>query len=211
MDHKERAADNLELVGGRLCLDFANTLSTRSHSPRRDYLASYADLVAWSLHAGILQPTEAGWLLDHAGRRPESAGAALEQAIALRETLYRIFAALAAGQEPQAADLAALNRALHHALSHLQVLSSPYGFAWGWTVSADDLERMVWPIARSAADLLTSAERSQVRRCARPGCDWLFVDSSKNHSRRWCSMTMCGSRAKMQRYYRRRKQGINDD
>jgi predicted RNA-binding Zn ribbon-like protein len=205
MDHTERAAGNLELIGGRLCLDFANTVSTRSQQPRREYLATYTDLVAWSLHAGILSQPEASALLTCATDRPELADAALERALVLRETLYRIFAGLAAGQSPPAADLVALNRALHTALSHLEISPTEDSFAWGWAAQADDLERILWPIARSAADLLTSPEHSQVRCCARQGCDWLFVDSSKNHTRRWCSMTACGSRVKMQRYYRRRK------
>ena len=207
MDHKERAAGNLELIGGRLCLDFANTVSTRSQQPRREYLASYTDLVEWSQHAGLLSQAEADAMLQGAAHHPELAAASLEQAIALRETVYRIFAALAASQAPQAADLAAINHTLHIALSHLEVFPCEDGFAWGWAAHPGDLEHMLWPIARSAADLLTSSERSQVSRCARAGCDWLFVDSSKNHTRRWCSMSACGSRVKMQRYYRRRKEG----
>jgi predicted RNA-binding Zn ribbon-like protein len=220
MDHKERAAGNLELVGGRLCLDFANTVSTRSpaqagrspaqagrtQQPRREYLASYPDLVEWSHHAGLLGQAEADAMLEGAAHHPELAAAALEQAIALRETVYRIFAALAAGQAPQAADLAAINHALHIALSHLEVFPSPDGFAWRWAAHPGNLEHMLWPIARSAADLLTSSERSRVSRCARAGCDWLFVDLSKNRTRRWCSMGACGSRVKMRRYYRRRKE-----
>lgn len=217
MDHKHRAAGNLELVGGRLCLDFANTVSTRSpaqagrsQQPRREYLASYPDLVEWSEHAGLLTQAEADAMLEGAAHHPERAAAALEQAIALRETLYRIFAALVAGQAPQSADLAAINHTLHTALSHLEIFPFEDGFAWGWAANADDLERMLWPIARSAADLLTSPERSQVSRCARAGCDWLFVDASKNHTRRWCSMSACGSRVKMQRYYWRRKEGRSE-
>jgi predicted RNA-binding Zn ribbon-like protein len=163
--------------------------------------------VEWSQHAGLLSQAEASAMLERAAQHPELAAATLEQAIALRETIYRIFAALAAGQSPQAADLAAINHALHIALSHLEVLPSPDGFAWGWAAQPGDLEPMLWPIVRSAADLLTSSERGQVSRCARAGCDWLFVDTSKNHTRRWCSMNACGSRAKMQRYYRRKKEG----
>jgi predicted RNA-binding Zn ribbon-like protein len=71
----------------------------------------------------------------------------------------------------------------------------------------DELDRMLWPVARSAADTLTSGDLKRVRRCARQGCDWLFVDTSKNRSRRWCSMSMCGSRVKAGRYYRRVKKG----
>src|SRR5574341_503934 len=169
MDHKERAAGNLELIGGRLCLDFANTVSTRSpaqagrsQQPRREYLASYTDLVEWSQHAGLLSQAEADAMREGAAYHPELAAAVLEQAIALRETVYRIFAALAASQAPQAADLTTINHTLHIALSHLEVFPCADGFAWGWAANPGDLEHMLWPIARSAADLLTSSERSQV-------------------------------------------------
>jgi predicted RNA-binding Zn ribbon-like protein len=205
MENRGRKASNLELIGGRPCLDFANTVSTRIKGLRREYLTSYQELVVWSRHAGILSDDEAGALGQYAARHPDLGAAVLERAIALRETLYRVFSAIAERREPGGADLAAVNAALREALSHLAVVPAGSEFNWGWVVDEDGLDRMLWPIARSAADLLTSRDLGKVRECAREGCDWLFVDSSKNHSRRWCSMDMCGSRVKMRRYYRRRK------
>jgi predicted RNA-binding Zn ribbon-like protein len=207
MAERERSARDLELIGGRLCLDFANTISTRLEGGR-EYLTSYADLVAWSRHAGILTDEAAGLLLlDGAARHPDMAADALERAIAMRETIYRVFSAIAAGREPRAAELTALNAELGEALSRLEIAPSGGGFEWRWTAEGDDLERMLWPVVRSAADTLTSRDLGRVRECAREGCDWLFVDTSKNRSRRWCSMAMCGSRVKAQRYYRRVKKG----
>lgn len=206
MAEKERSASNLELIGGRLCLDFANTVSTRLEGGR-EYLTSYVELVAWSQHAEALTVDEAGVLLHQAAGRTELAAAALEQAIVMRETIYRAFSEIAAGCDPEAADLAALNLALHEAFSHLEVVLAKDGFEWRWTTGGDNLNRILWPIACSAADTLTSPDLGRVRQCAREGCDWLFVDTSKNHSRRWCSMAMCGSRVKARRYYRRVKQG----
>ena len=205
MGKKERKASTLELVGGRLCLDFANTVSTRIEGQSREYLSDYGQLVAWSQHTNILTDAEAEATLDSAVSRPDLAATALERAIALRETIYRVFSATADGQEASKADLSALNRALHQALAQLEIVRSGDTFGWSWVVGLDDLDYMLWPVIRSAADLLTSDDLRRVRECAREGCDWLFVDLSKNHSRRWCSMNMCGSRVKARRYYRRRR------
>ena len=205
MGKKERTASNIELVGGRLCLDFANTVSTRIEGQGREYLSDYGQLVAWSQHTRILTDAEAEVLLDGVASRPDLAAAALERAIALRETIYRIFSATADGREAEEVDLSALNRALHHALARLEVVPTADTFHWSWVVGSDDLDYMLWPVVRSAADLLTSDDLRRVRECVREGCDWLFVDLSKNHSRRWCSMNTCGSRVKARRYYQRKR------
>jgi len=205
MPKKERSASNLELIGGALCLDFVNTVSTRLEQERREYLHTYQDLVAWSQHARLLTEEMADGLLHSAGRHPASAAAVLERAIALRETLYRVFSAIAQDRAPQEGDLAAVNAALHETLSRLKIQPSAGGFEWSWIVDGNDLDRMLWPITRSAAELLTSEEPGRIRQCARDGCDWLFVDTSKNRSRRWCTMDVCGSRVKARRYYRRKR------
>jgi len=203
MDPKVRTAANLELVGGRLCLDFANTVSTHGQAGR-EYLASYQDLLAWSQHAGILDEPQAQDLLRRAERHPQRAAAALQGAIALREAIYRVFAALAHGWGPQAPDLASLNAFLRTAHNKLEIAAMGGGFGWAWVPDEGDLAPMAWPIVHSAADLLTSDALDRVSQCAGQNCDWLFLDTSKNHSRRWCTMAVCGSRAKMRRYYRRK-------
>jgi predicted RNA-binding Zn ribbon-like protein len=98
-----------------------------------------------------------------------------------------------------------MNRTLREALSRLEVAPAAGGFAWAWVADEASLDQVLWPVVRSAAQLLTSGELARVRECAREGCDWLFVDTSKNHSRRWCTMAVCGSRVKAGRYYRRKK------
>jgi predicted RNA-binding Zn ribbon-like protein len=201
----ERSAGNLELVGGSLCLDFVNTVSTRIEALGREYLTSYGELVVWSHHVGLLTAKEAQVLEENAARHPDLAAATLHRAIAVRETVYRVFSKIAHDQRPDGADLATLNRVLREGLSRIEISQAGRGFAWTWVVDEGELDRMVWPIVRSAADLLTSGDLERVRQCARDGCDWLFVDLSKNQSRRWCSMDMCGSRVKSRCYYRRRK------
>jgi predicted RNA-binding Zn ribbon-like protein len=206
MDGEERTASNLELIGGRLCLDFANTVSTRGEAERREYLSSYEELVRWGQHTSILEHEAAEMLLCHATRHPELAAAALERALGLRETIYRVFSAIAEGREAGRRDLGALDAVLRQALCHLKIAPSQSGFDWAWDVEEDDLDQILWPIARSAADLLTSEDVGLVGQCAREGCDWLFVDLSKNRSRRWCTMAVCGSRVKARRYYQRKRE-----
>jgi predicted RNA-binding Zn ribbon-like protein len=194
-----------DLTGGRVCLDFTNTLVGSREHPKEN-LESYDDLVAWSRQSGVLTDGEARRLVREARQRPGDAAATLFQALTLRETIFRTFARVAEGRSPDADDIAALNAALAHALPHLRIETSGDAFSWTWHAEAGDLDRMLWTVARSAADLLVSQdERGRVRRCAGTDCDWLFMDTSRNSSRRWCDMRSCGNRAKAHRYYERQK------
>ncbi len=187
-----------------LCLTFANTVSWRPSSRRYDWLASYRHLVAWSEHLGLLDAPRAARLLALAAQQPEAASAALVDALALREALYAIFSAEAAGRPASAGDLERLNRALARALAHLRCVRTPEGYTWTWADSAA-LDQMLWPVARSAAELLTSPTLRRVRECAAEWCGWLFVDRSHAQRRQWCTMAVCGNRAKGRRHYQRHR------
>ncbi|HSB62372.1 MAG TPA: ABATE domain-containing protein [Vicinamibacteria bacterium] len=191
-----------ELTGGAACLDFVNTLGDRPRS-RDEGLRAYADLVAWGRQAGVLPGAEAKGLRREAARHPVRAREALARAVALREELYRVFSRVAAGRAPDERGVGALNEALAAALVRLRVRPGPSGFDWAWTARPGDLDRVLWPVVRSAAELLTSAEREQVRECGGEACSWLFVDRSRTRRRRWCDMKTCGNRAKARRHYRR--------
>ena len=205
MTENETHAGNLDLIGGWDCLDFVNTVSGLRRENPPDYLNSYADLVLWGQHVGLLGEEEADQLMGEAKRRPAQADQVFGQAIALRETIYRIFAAIIAGERPAMADLTDLNAVLSEALGRLQLVPAAEGFAWDWRDEKKALERLVWPLARSAAELLTSADLKRVRQCGGGDCEWLFVDTSRNRSRRWCDMKSCGNRAKAQRHYKRKR------
>jgi predicted RNA-binding Zn ribbon-like protein len=196
----------LARVGGRLCLDFVNTVGWRTGEERYDHLHRYTELVWWGLHAGVLEPPVAEVLLDRAEAEPERAARVFERALEVREAMYRIFAAVAAGEEVEIADLGILNRQLSDAMAKAELVPFDGGFAWGWEEAAE-LERPVWPIVRSAAELLTSPELARVGECAGARCGWLYLDTSKNRSRRWCDMRDCGNRAKARRHYRRVRKG----
>jgi len=189
-----------DFSGGALCLDFANTLADRPRG-EQESLRGIDDLVAWCEEAGLVARREAGRTIDEARRSPSGARRAFRRAIALRERLYRVFAALAAGTRPDRSDVDALNRDLASALSQLRLESGETGFAWGWSERGGGAARLTWPVVRSAADLLTSDEAGSVRECGSPTCSWLFVDRSRTGRRRWCDMKTCGNRAKARRHY----------
>lgn len=193
----------LSILG--LCLGFANTLEDRLTGHPRETLDSYGDLLAWSCRRGSLTEREAEHLAREASRRPPEAASALERAIALREAVYRIFSAVAGSHSPLPADLAILNTVLAAALASLRIVAMGEGFAWVWPCGQEMWDRVVWPVALSAADLLTSSARRAVRECAAANCGWLFLDTTRNRSRRWCDMKVCGNRAKARRHYERKK------
>jgi predicted RNA-binding Zn ribbon-like protein len=199
-----------DLSGGALCLDFANTLDDRPAPYPAERLQSYADLLAFTRATASLPDDLIGALTDEATCQPAEASMALARAIAVREAVYRLGAALAAGQPAPPDDLTALNRALAEALSRTRLVGQPDRsaaghFGWGWIGDPISLDAPLWPIVRSIADLLTSPMLPSLRRCAADACDWLFLDGSRNGSRRWCSMKTCGNRAKARRHYARHR------
>jgi predicted RNA-binding Zn ribbon-like protein len=193
-----------ELYGGVLCLDFANTADSRGHAEIEENLFGYADLLRWSWHAGLADAGDIDRLRLRAAADPAAAAAALEVAIELRESIFRVFAGAARGTEAASGDLAVLQRAYASAMSTARLTPTGTGFGWQW----DDLEldRPWWPVARSAIDLLTAGPLDRVKVCASTvGCAGLFLDTSKNRSRRWCSMQACGVELKVQRQNARRR------
>jgi len=201
---EQRESENHRLVGGELFLDFANTLNGHARLPHHEYLHDYRDTVLWGRHAGVLPLNEARDLLHEAARRPARAQIIYSRGLELRETIFRIFASLSGGNRVDRSDLERLNAAWREGQAHARLVVSSSGFTLGW----DDepcLERLLRAVAASAIHLLASPQACQVRSCAGTRCDWLFVDASRNHLRRWCSMDECGNRAKMQRRQARQK------
>ena len=198
----------LSLLGGELCLDFTNTLDPREGKHVHDFINSYTDLAEWSGYTNIFHEDEVNILLQEAASHPQDANRVLQRALALREDIYRVFYALAHQHTPTSADLDQLRDVYIEGIAHAHIVVTTDGFAWDWHPQNLALDSMLWPVIRSAMDLLTSERASKVKEC--PGlndCGWLFLDTSKNGTRHWCSMEGCGSRAKMRRQYAR-KRGI---
>jgi predicted RNA-binding Zn ribbon-like protein len=206
--HAPHATHTFDLSGGRLCLDFANTVGGMRGVKPKERLAGYAGLVEFAVQAGAVDEPLARRLAAEARRRPREAEKALEEALALREALYRIFVARANGREPARDDVELLSGALSRALSHRTIGRRAEGFALSWEDGAA-LDAPLWPIVASAAELLTSGEElDRVRVCGlyeSQECSWLFVDNTRARTRRWCSMKDCGNVAKARRHHARAK------
>ena len=193
-----------ELSGGALCLDFANT--ARYQPPEREDLGTYGALVAWAEQAELLRKADARAVRADAERRPSEAQAVLARARGLRAAIYRTFSAIAAGTRVRPTDLETIDRAAAEAATHAHLVPCDGGFRWQLDAQAlRSLAGPLWPVARSAAELLTSGQLSSVRECALDTCSWLFLDHSKNQKRRWCDMKVCGNRSKARRHYARTK------
>jgi predicted RNA-binding Zn ribbon-like protein len=186
------------------CLDFANTLSWRGSTPPNEGLGGLGDLLAWCLagkeqEEAEIERFERCWVAD-----PRAARAAFADAIELRETIFRIFSAIASANKPATGDLTTLNRAL--AATPARTLLARAGDSYGWRLDRPppSISALLAPVLWAAGDLLTQPSLlPRVRRCANEKCLWLFLDDSKSASRRWCSMSVCGNRAKARRHYRK--------
>ena len=197
---------DFEFSAGDLCLDFANTWGNRT-DVTADRLSGYGDLVEWAQQAGIVGEDESRELRRRAVRQPADADAAFESAVSLREALFRLCSAAAAGCPPDDDDLETLNRGLAN-VPRRRLCRGGECCDWEWSQDTGDLGRVMWPVLRSAGDLLTSNEAGRVRECRAPDCSWVFIDSSRGGRRKWCDMSVCGNRAKARRYYARHRGNI---
>ncbi|MBB2482446.1 CGNR zinc finger domain-containing protein [Bacillus sp. APMAM] len=195
------------LLGRRLCLDFANTVSWHDSSEKsQELLTSYEKLVNWSLHANILTKQQSLSLLKKAENQPSKAEEVLQQAIELREAIFRIFSLVSNNETPASKDLSIFNEALANAYGMMRIVPGENKFSLEFLNGEERLDGMLPPIVQSAIDILTSEkELSRVKKCEGYPCGRLFFDTSRNRSRRWCSMADCGNRAKAKRFYHNKK------
>jgi predicted RNA-binding Zn ribbon-like protein len=204
-----RAERRFKLRGGVVCLDFVNTVGSRLTDRSSEYLRSYEDLLVWGRQAGLLAFEETEGLSRRAALDPEGAQETLSRALALREAIHRVISRTIAGEVQDESDLSALNRELSISLSHLRVMPSGGAYGWDWDRSGDDggalLDSPLWPVAQSAAELLTSPKLGRVKVCAGEGCGWVFLDESRNGSRRWCDSRDCGNRERVRRHLARKR------
>jgi predicted RNA-binding Zn ribbon-like protein len=174
-------------------------------APTHEHLVAYADLAEFGRSAGYLSASQTRRLIDESARQPARATAILRRAHALREAIWRAFDVIAKGGRAEPSDLAAIHEEEVAALRHVRLQQGELGIDYEWT---DELvlDRPLWAIARSASDLLRSpVDLRRVRECGSATCEWLFVDRSRNHSRRWCDMNDCGNRAKVRRFRQRQR------
>jgi predicted RNA-binding Zn ribbon-like protein len=189
-----------EITGGALCLDFANTVDNRPTDHAKELLPDYKRLLSWSVQAGALSETEAAGLLARADQAPEESARVLERAREVREAIFSVFVAAARATSPPRDGIRILNEAVHQAFGRLELQPEADAYRWRWQTEPGNFEHPLWSVVRSAADLLTSPDLARVRECGASNCAWLFLDRSKNRTRRWCDMKVCGNRDKARRY-----------
>jgi len=188
-----------DFCGGHVALDFANTVGSRGDQPD-EHFNTYGDLIAWAEERGVVTRADAARLKRTAAAEPDAARAAFRRAIRLREALYQVFLRRTAGKAPSADDLATLNRFVADTYRDARLVVDRDRVVLDTGSVADDLERPFATVVRAAVDLLTGDQAPLVGRCADASCGWLFLDTTRNRTRRWCVMKDCGNRAKVRRF-----------
>ena len=187
-----------DFCGGHPAIDFTNTVGSRGDEPK-EHLRTYGDLLAWAQVRGMVSRAEASKLARSAQDDVEAAGRALRRAVDLRETLYALMSSVVDRKKPDKQVLARLNDYVSDTFgaAHLAVEEGRLALK---TPSDDRLDAMLTPIVRSAVELLTSDAAARIGRCADKGCAWLFFDTTRSGTRRWCDMKVCGNRNKVRRF-----------
>ena len=219
MDTSGRAVSTVPLEGGHLALDFVNTiggLRDEPPSPEDELLVSYEDLLLWCVRLGVISGADARRLSSAAAGDEKGASRALRRARELRELIYATFRPIADGAEPPGELLDDLRDADRDALANARLAaagdgatpaglgSAAHGRAMRWTwPPPHEFTDPLRPIAHAAVELLTNGPLEHVKICG--NCRWLFLDQSRNHSRRWCSMAECGTQMKQRRFVERRR------
>lgn len=177
------------------CLAFANTVSSRGVDDPRDRLGSFQELRDWLRRAGLLAES-ASFSED-----PR----VVERAKGLREAIYAIGSALSAGKVAPSEAVDELNWSVQRAIVAVRLSPSKEKLDWDLGALRSSVTGALGLVALSAADLFTSDRAARVRECGNSECGWLFLDLSKNRSRKWCDMSDCGNLEKARRYYAKKK------
>ena len=200
---KKLRISTIRLDGGRLCLNYINTIHNRLVKPQNDYFKSVKDLIQWSLRAKIIDSGTKKTLIKNALGKTAKADAFFLEAINLREILYEMFLCIARDKIIPEKILDDFNNLLSHHFSHIRIFQSGTGYREEWSYPPGSFYLICAPILKDAYDLLLQGKQNRIREC--PHCGWLFYDSSKNASRRWCSMETCGSNVKALSWYHKHK------
>jgi predicted RNA-binding Zn ribbon-like protein len=200
-----RRPPQFDLIAGSLPLDFINTLDDRFSNEPKELLKTYTDLARFAEDTRILEPQQADHLWQLSQDSPREAERALRGAIELREAMFAVIWAMVSKKPLPRAPLHTLNQYVQQAAQHSSLVQANGKFELRFDEARNHFEAPLWPIARAAAELLASDHLEFVHACASETCQWLFLDVSKNHRRRWCDMARCGNRAKVRRFYARKK------
>lgn len=200
---KNLKIEQISLDGGTLCMDFINSVHNRKEEIVPDYLDNIFDLIAWAEKAGAIDAKKSKQIEGFAIEHPKKAEHFFKDALALRELLYIMFKPVSEGKKINAEDLGTFNKHLTHYFSFLQLKQQQGVFTEDWNLPAGSLYYITAPVVNDAYELLLSGKSNRIKAC--PNCGWLFLDTTKNGKRRWCSMKSCGSSVKALEWYYRNK------
>ena len=194
----------MRLDGGLLCLDFVNTVPDRFDGSNRDTLGNFNDLIYWAKKAEIIDKTAFAALERAAQTNDRKAKDFFSESISIRSLIHAIFKPVSLKQKVKSTDIDALNKLTSKYFQFLEVAHQKDKFEEKWNFPSDNFHTVTAPIVKSAYELLLSGKLSKVKEC--PNCGWLFLDTTKNGKRKWCSMKDCGSSVKaLEWYYRQKK------
>ena len=193
--------DSIELDGGRLCLDFVNSLANRKEKTPPDYLNNFGDLVAWSVRLSLLSVSNARLLDRRAEKHAKEAAGFFKELIEFREILYKVFYLTMKSEKIPAQVLDKFNMQVAGCFGKLEIIQTAEGFEEGYQLQSDDFSQILLPLVNDSYEFLLSNPGARLKEC--PSCGWLFYDNTKNGKRRWCSMKSCGSNVKALEWYHR--------
>jgi predicted RNA-binding Zn ribbon-like protein len=195
---EEKGAKPFQLHAGHAALELVNTLDDRFTPHAKELLAGYRDLLRFSEQLQLLNPGEAGRLATHVTE--EEGRRVLAEVIELREALSSLFYGRIDGRRSSSQILEILRAHFRRAAGHRVLETEGQQWTWSWRGVEGDPEYPLWRLAHEAEELIVSPLAGLVKDCGVPTCRWLFLDTSKNHTRRWCSMQTCGNRMKARRF-----------
>jgi len=196
-------AETFRCPGGALCLDFCNSGQSARGPSGAEWIASFPDLIDWLEAAQALAAGQAARLRRAGAASPRAAAQVWGRAIKFREALFRVLNAKAEGGAVAREDLADIEAEHARAGSFARLSWAGEGYRWSLDPSAAALDAAMQPLVESAVSVLTSAKLERLRRCGNSTCYWLFIDETRNHSRRWCEMASCGNIVKVRRHRER--------
>ena len=195
--------DMIRFDGGKLCLNYINTIHNRFEEPWVDYFQSLDDVFQWAFRAGIINSIRVRMLNNNLQNGVVEGSDILTEVIYLREVLCKMFTCIAREETIPENNLTEFNDIISNYSSHLKVTLKGNSYIEEWDYPEDSFSLIIAPILKDAYDLLLFADHKRIREC--PNCGWIFFDSSKNGMRRWCSMSTCGSNVKALNWYHKQK------
>jgi predicted RNA-binding Zn ribbon-like protein len=190
-----------KLHAGHPALELVNTLDMRFSGQTVDLIPTYKDLLRLTTQMRLLTAEQSRKLTRTVGE--EEGRRVLASTAGLREALAKLLYGWIDETRPSAGQLQILEQHFYAAALHRRLLAGESHLEWSWSGVERQAEVPLWMLAQAASDLLVSSDAELIKDCGDPTCRWLFLDVSKNHTRRWCDMKTCGNRMKARRHHAR--------